>query len=60
MKALLFKSKAALKVRYWARSLFDNVHSVCVKESKVILVKPEENEDEKTIHLTLPSAIQGG
>lgn len=59
MKALLFKSKAALKVRYWARSLFDNVHSVCVKESKVI-VKPEENEDEKTIHLTLPSAIQGG
>ena len=59
MKALLFKSKAALKVRYWARSLFDNVHSVCVKESKVI-VKREENEDEKTIHLTLPSAIQGG
>lgn len=35
-----------------------NVHSVCVKESKVILGKPEESENEKTVHLTLPSAVQ--
>lgn len=58
MKALLFKSKAAL--RYWTRSVFVHVHSMWVKKSKVIAVKPEESKNEKTIHFTLPSAIQGG
>lgn len=49
MKALLFKSKAALNIRYWARSLLVTVHSVCVKESKVIWTwwKPEKNENKK-------------
>lgn len=37
-----------------------NVHCVCVKELKVILVEPEEVKNEKTILHALLSAIQGG
>lgn len=51
MKALLFKSKAALEVDAGLGEC-----SFCMHKE----VKPEENECEKNIHLPLPSATQGG
>lgn len=42
----LKKQSSRLNIRYWARSLFLTVLSVCIQESKVICTcwKPEENK----------------